>query len=157
MAAQHGKENSSALLDKFHPFGGWMAPPEDWQPMLKAKVAADVVVVGAGVVGLSTALELAERGVDVVVLEQECARFGASGRNAGYLAGIVGVEFDLFAKRVGLQKARILSVSTMKASAMWSSDSRSSGSNAPTTRPELFALPCIRPKRKGCERAWSTV
>jgi glycine/D-amino acid oxidase-like deaminating enzyme len=44
-------------------------------------------------------------GADVVVLEQDFAGF-ASGRNAGYLAGSMGVEFELFHKRVGLEQAR---------------------------------------------------
>jgi glycine/D-amino acid oxidase-like deaminating enzyme len=47
---------------------------------------ADVVVVGAGTVGVSTAYFLRERDYDVVVLEREHVAFGASGRNAGFLA-----------------------------------------------------------------------
>ncbi|MDF1723483.1 MAG: FAD-dependent oxidoreductase [Alcanivorax sp.] len=105
MPVQHETKNSP-LLDAFRPQGGWMDPPNDLQPTLEGKVSANVVVVGAGFAGLSTALELAAKGVDVVVLEQEYAGFGASGRNAGYLAGSVGVEFDFFHKRVGLNKAR---------------------------------------------------
>lgn len=44
---------------------------------------ADVIVVGGGFTGLSTALSLAERGVAVVLLEAEEPGFGASGRNGG--------------------------------------------------------------------------
>jgi glycine/D-amino acid oxidase-like deaminating enzyme len=44
---------------------------------------AAVAVVGAGFTGLSTALHLAERGVDVVVLEAGQPGWGASGRNGG--------------------------------------------------------------------------
>jgi glycine/D-amino acid oxidase-like deaminating enzyme len=47
---------------------------------------ADVVVVGGGTVGVSAAYFLRERGYDVVVLEREHVAFGASGRNAGFLA-----------------------------------------------------------------------
>ena len=44
---------------------------------------ADVVVVGAGFAGLSAAIELAQRGYQVVVLEADRVCSGASGRNGG--------------------------------------------------------------------------
>jgi glycine/D-amino acid oxidase-like deaminating enzyme len=52
-------------------------------PPLDADARVDVVVVGAGFTGLSTALHLAERGVKVLVLEAETPGWGASGRNGG--------------------------------------------------------------------------
>lgn len=53
-----------------------------WPPLAHDS-DADVLVIGAGLAGLSCALELAERGRDVLVLdaEQVCAQ--ASGRNGG--------------------------------------------------------------------------
>jgi glycine/D-amino acid oxidase-like deaminating enzyme len=47
--------------------------------------AGDIVVVGAGIVGLCTAWELRKRGFDVVVVEQRFPTYGASGRNPGSL------------------------------------------------------------------------
>jgi glycine/D-amino acid oxidase-like deaminating enzyme len=48
-------------------------------------VTADAVVVGAGIAGLTVALELARRDLRVVVLEQTRVGAGASGRNTGTL------------------------------------------------------------------------
>ncbi|NJC69884.1 FAD-binding oxidoreductase [Planosporangium thailandense] len=46
---------------------------------------ADVVVVGGGIVGVSSAYFLAKRGHDVALVEQHELAHGASGRNLGYL------------------------------------------------------------------------
>ena len=45
----------------------------------------DVVVIGGGVVGVSCALELAQRGAKVVVLERDRVGHGCSFGNAGWL------------------------------------------------------------------------
>jgi gamma-glutamylputrescine oxidase len=55
---------------------------------LAGRTTADVCVVGGGYAGLSAAIELAERGYSVVVLEAQRLGWGASGRNGGQV--IVG-------------------------------------------------------------------
>jgi gamma-glutamylputrescine oxidase len=50
---------------------------------LEGAVQADVVVVGGGFAGLSAALEMAQRGLSVVLLEADRIGSGASGRNGG--------------------------------------------------------------------------
>lgn len=52
-------------------------------PALSGEARAQVVVVGAGYTGLSTALHLAEQGIAVAVLEAHEAGWGAAGRNGG--------------------------------------------------------------------------
>jgi len=52
-------------------------------PTLQGCETADVCVVGGGLAGLSTALELRRRGYSVVVLEGKTVGWGASGRNGG--------------------------------------------------------------------------
>ena len=55
------------------------------RPALDTDIAADVCVIGAGFTGLSAALNLAEQGMDVVLLEAERIGFGASGRCGGMI------------------------------------------------------------------------
>lgn len=56
---------------------------------LEESLQADVLVIGGGYTGLSSALHLAEQGVSVVLLEARSTGFGGSGRNAGLVnAGV---------------------------------------------------------------------
>ena len=59
------------------------APPGPECPPLETDETADVVVVGAGYTGLSTALHLAAAGRRVVVLDAGEPGWGCSGRNGG--------------------------------------------------------------------------
>ena len=52
-------------------------------PALRGEVTAEVCVLGGGFTEISAALNLAERGFDVVLLEAERIGWGASGRNGG--------------------------------------------------------------------------
>jgi glycine/D-amino acid oxidase-like deaminating enzyme len=67
---------------------------EDAPPRLRSTAIpdrSDVVVIGGGIAGLSTALELARNGVGAVVLDREPIGWGASSRNGGALAGAAGL------------------------------------------------------------------
>jgi len=59
---------------------------------LGGSVQADVCVIGAGLAGLSAALELRQRGFSVALLEAKTVGWGASGRNGGQL--IAGYASD---------------------------------------------------------------
>jgi glycine/D-amino acid oxidase-like deaminating enzyme len=61
--------------------------PGEPAPPLRGDVTADVVILGAGYTGMWTALHLTELdpGIDVVLLEQDIAGGGASGRNGGFV------------------------------------------------------------------------
>lgn len=80
---------------------------------LQQEISADVVVVGAGLVGSSLALHLQERNLSVAVLESANPGFGASGRNAGHmrpyirspspgLPGQNGAIFDFFHENINV-------------------------------------------------------
>ena len=59
------------------------ASPRPLRPVLDGELAVDVAIVGGGFTGLSAALELAERGYKVALLEAATVGWGASGRNGG--------------------------------------------------------------------------
>lgn len=70
-------------------------------PALNTKISADVCVIGAGFLGLSTALELAEQGKQIVVLEGARIGFGASGRNGGQAINGFEEGIDEYIEQVG--------------------------------------------------------
>ncbi|MBC6406565.1 MAG: FAD-binding oxidoreductase [Rhodospirillales bacterium] len=53
------------------------------RPRAKGQLTCDVCVIGGGFTGLSAALQLAQRGYDVILLEAHRVGWGASGRNGG--------------------------------------------------------------------------
>ncbi|MFE7227809.1 NAD(P)/FAD-dependent oxidoreductase [Nocardioides sp. NPDC057577] len=76
-------------------FSGWVDPPTDLRPALEGDLECRVAVIGGGINGMSTALRIAERGQDVVLLEAEFCGHGSSSRNAGQLAGAPGGDIQL--------------------------------------------------------------
>ncbi|MGH1355564.1 MAG: NAD(P)/FAD-dependent oxidoreductase [Thalassovita sp.] len=76
--------------------------------MLRGAAKADVCIVGAGYTGLSSALHLAEAGLDVVLLDAHRVGFGASGRNGGQLGSGQRQDQDALEKMVGPDDARHL-------------------------------------------------
>jgi gamma-glutamylputrescine oxidase len=85
------------------------AHPALERPRAEGSVDCDVCVVGGGIAGCSTALHLAERGLSVVLLEQNRIGWGASGRSGGQ--ALLGVA-------AGQPKLRLL-VGAADARAIW--------------------------------------
>jgi len=56
-------------------------------PALDGDLSVDVAVIGAGMTGVATAVELAERGLQVALLEANQIGWGATGRNGGQVTG----------------------------------------------------------------------
>lgn len=79
----------------YRTFTGWVDPPADLEPAVTGDLSCGVCVIGGGIGGMSTALRLAERGQDVVLLEAQFCGHGSSSRNAGQLAGAPGGDLQL--------------------------------------------------------------
>ena len=75
-------------------------------PKLEGDITVDVCVVGGGFAGLSSAIELSDRGYKVAVLEANHIGFGASGRNGGQLIAGLACEQDVIEKAIGFDAAK---------------------------------------------------
>lgn len=73
---------------------------------LEGDIEADVCVVGGGFAGLSAAIELADRGYSVVVLEAKQIGWGASGRNGGQIIAGLACEQSVIEKTLGFGAAK---------------------------------------------------
>ena len=77
-------------------------------PPLRGRHATDLVVVGAGITGLSAALDAARAGQRVTVLEAQRVGWGASGRNGGQVGSGFNWPMDRLARRLGEDRAHAL-------------------------------------------------
>ena len=82
------------------------APRERAFPALQSDVECDVAVVGGGFAGLSAAIEFADRGFRVVLLEARQVGWGASGRNGGQVIAGLACDQTELEPQLGLEDSR---------------------------------------------------
>jgi gamma-glutamylputrescine oxidase len=82
----------------------YYAASANWQtdyPQLEGNLDVEIVIVGAGFSGVSTAVELCERGYKVALIEANRISWGASGRNGGQIIGGFGHNPSAFRMNIG--------------------------------------------------------
>jgi len=84
-------------------------------PPLSGELRADVCIVGGGFSGLNTAIELAEKGLSVILVEAHKIAWGASGRNGGQLIRGVGHGVEQFESVIGADGVRELKLMGLEA------------------------------------------
>jgi glycine/D-amino acid oxidase-like deaminating enzyme/nitrite reductase/ring-hydroxylating ferredoxin subunit len=83
--------------------------PGDFPP-LEHDESRDVVVVGAGITGLTTARLLLERGASVIVIDAGALAAGATGYTTAKVTSLHGVTYTGLAARLGEERARLYGV-----------------------------------------------
>ncbi|KHE13949.1 FAD-dependent oxidoreductase [Aeromonas hydrophila] len=87
---------------------------QQW-PELSGELNAEVCIIGGGFSGLNTAINLAEAGYKVVLLEANRIGWGASGRNGGQLIRGIGHDTSQFARWIGAEGVRELDLMGLEA------------------------------------------
>ena len=84
-----------------------VAPSYEPVPPLEGDRRADVAIIGGGYCGLWTAyhLKTEQPSMEVAVLEQEVAGYGASGRNGGFAITLLGRSLDDLRQQFGTAEA----------------------------------------------------
>ncbi|WP_224270599.1 FAD-dependent oxidoreductase [Haloprofundus salinisoli] len=81
------------------------SPTTEYAP-LDGGIDVDTAVVGGGIVGVTTALQLAEAGQDVALVERDHILTGVTGKTTAKLTSQHGIVYDTLASTVGEQKTR---------------------------------------------------
>ena len=98
-----------------HSYYAATVPRPDQAPALQGDLDCDVAIVGGGLAGLSAAIELADRGFDVALLEARQIGWGASGRNGGQALAGLACEQEAIEAQLGLDEARRVWTMTIEA------------------------------------------
>jgi glycine/D-amino acid oxidase-like deaminating enzyme/nitrite reductase/ring-hydroxylating ferredoxin subunit len=98
---------SAAAWSIPRPQSAWLDPDTDplW-PRLKHDLQVDVAVVGGGIVGVTAALRLAERGVRVALIEADRIGHGVTGHTTAKLSSLHGLTYASLRRRHGEETAR---------------------------------------------------
>ena len=91
------------------------APRDQRFAPLQGRADCDVAIVGGGLAGLSAAIELADQGLSVVLLEARSIGFGASGRNGGQALAGLACEQGEIERQLGLEASRTVWDMTLEA------------------------------------------
>lgn len=91
------------------------APRGTGFPRLEGATDCDVAVVGGGLAGLSAAIELADQGFDVALLDAREVGSGASGRNGGQALVGLACEQSVIEAQLGATDARAVWDMTLEA------------------------------------------
>lgn len=84
-------------------------------PMLTESLDADICIIGGGFTGVASAIELVERGYNVVLLEAHQIGWGASGRNGGQIIRGIGHDLDAFRAEIGQEGINAITAMGMEA------------------------------------------
>lgn len=88
--------------------------PKTSYPALSGNKKSDIVVVGAGIAGISSAVHLQEHGYKVILIEQSRVCFGATGSSSGILYFGSGTDFQKALKLFGEKRSKLLWDETKK-------------------------------------------
>ena len=85
----------------------WMDTPVTKVPSLDGDHKADVIIIGSGIAGLSTAYELAVRGRKVIVLDRGTIGSGMTAHTTAHLASAFDDRYADLIKARGVEAARV--------------------------------------------------
>jgi glycine/D-amino acid oxidase-like deaminating enzyme len=93
----------------------WLDIPYTQRPALSQDIKVDVVVVGGGITGVSTAYYCANQGLKTVLIEKNTIASGSAGKNGGMVVEGFSMDFATAVEKFGLGIAREAWLNTITA------------------------------------------
>lgn len=84
-------------------------------PSISSGVETDVLVAGGGITGLTTALLLQQKGLNVVVVERNMLASGTTGASTGHITSAIDFYYHKLIKNIGLDSSKEVYMATVKA------------------------------------------
>jgi len=86
----------------------WLHTASNRYPQLNKNIEVDVVVIGAGLCGASTAWHLSQSDLRVALVEARGVAHGATGRNAGFILQGTAERYNRAIAQMGREKAKLI-------------------------------------------------
>lgn len=93
----------------------WLDIPYTPRPALDKDIETEVVVVGAGITGVSAAYHAVKAGFKTVLIEKEIVASGSAGRNGGMVVEGMEIDFGEAIREYGVETAKELWMRTVEA------------------------------------------
>ncbi|MDB5188803.1 MAG: glycine/D-amino acid oxidase [Candidatus Nomurabacteria bacterium] len=84
----------------------WLDIPYTPRPSLSADITTDVIIIGGGITGVSTAYHCAKQGLRTVLIEKDTIASGSAGKNGGMVVEGFSMDFATAVEKLGLETAR---------------------------------------------------
>lgn len=82
---------------------------------LEESIEVDILIIGGGLTGISTAHELSKSGLNITLIDSDQIGYGTSGRNTGKVTPQSGLVYAKTKKYYGIEKAKALYQENIKA------------------------------------------
>ncbi|MBW5343166.1 FAD-binding oxidoreductase, partial [Escherichia coli] len=100
----------------------WQSEVKKYEGFLARGHRYDVVIVGAGITGISTAYRLQNQGLKCVILEASNIGFGTTGGTTAHLNDFFDTTFEETINKFGLENARLLAEAGKEAMQIFTSN-----------------------------------
>ena len=91
-----------------------LSPGKRFKP-LSESIETDILIIGGGLTGISTALELSNTDLNITLIDSNQIGYGTSGRNTGKVTPQAGLVYSKIKNYYGLEKAKYFYQENLKA------------------------------------------